>query len=285
MPTDPLATDAVPAPVPVAAGGSARQRRLGHAPTVLGIAAVALALFAAGEVRSAHPYTDPRFVVDYVATELAVTAWLLLATALWLPARALGLRLPTRPTPDRPGTAWPVAGVGVVATLTWAVARLNLPADSTFDPAMSPLLLRTTLLVGLNEEWLFRGLLLAAACRWWGLRRGAAAALLGFGLFHLLNLLAGVPPALGAIQLVSTVVLGAIFLMGALATRSLLVPMAVHAVYDFAVMDINRMAAAGGSPWIAAVLPMVCYPLGLYCLWRLWRLPAGEPYPSDRPLP
>jgi membrane protease YdiL (CAAX protease family) len=260
--------------------GDTRHRNLAHVPRVAAITVLALGIFAAGEWWAKRPYTDPHFVVDFLGTELAVALLLVLATLLWLPARQLGLRWPTWRAAGAPGPVWPVLTLTALVALAWGVARLSLPEGAPFDASLSWPILRTTLLVGFNEEWLFRGLLLAAACRWWGLRRGAAAALLAFGLFHLLNLVAGVPLALAPVQVVSTIVLGAIFLMGALATRSLLLPMGAHALYDFVVMDLNRLSAAGGSPWVTPALMLPAYAMGLYCLWRLWRLPEGELYPD-----
>ena len=146
------------------------------------------------------------------------------------------------------------------------------------DTAHSWLVLRSTVLVGINEEWIFRSLLLAAFCRWWGLRLGAIVALISFGAFHLLNMAGGVPLSLGAVQVVSTILLGSIFLMGAIDSRSLLLPMAVHALYDFAVLDITAFNQAGANPTPLLIAVVVGVILGIVSLVRIARLQGGEPY-------
>jgi membrane protease YdiL (CAAX protease family) len=166
----------------------------------------------------------------------------------------------------------------------WWFLRSSLPADVPAHDRLALLVLRTTLLVGLNEEWLFRGLLLAAFCRWWGLRRGSVAALLAFGAFHLLNMAAGVPWQNALVQFCVTFTLGAVFLMAALGTRSLLLPMVGHALYDAAVIGMGQMVAPAGMAWAPALLMGVAFPLAAWCFFVLARWPAGQPY-GDSVLP
>jgi membrane protease YdiL (CAAX protease family) len=135
--------------------------------------------------------------------------------------------------------------------------------------------------VGLNEEWIFRGFLLVAFVRWWGQRRGAFAALTAFSAFHLLNIAGGVPPHLALIQFVSTFLLGSVFLLGALATRSLLLPMVAHALYDFAVIDMVRLVAAGASPLTLTIVPIAGFIVGILSVFWMTRLTDGEPYGPD----
>jgi membrane protease YdiL (CAAX protease family) len=148
------------------------------------------------------------------------------------------------------------------------------------DAFTSLLLLRTTLLVGLNEEWLFRGLALAAFSHWWGWRRGWLAALLAFGCLHLLNLIGGVPPAAAAFQFLNTMLLGSVFLLAAVATRSLLWPMLGHAAYDWAVIDAARFIAVGAPATGSLALTAVATLLGLWSLRTLWRMPERTPFPE-----
>lgn len=156
--------------------------------------------------------------------------------------------------------------------------RLSLPEGVAPDAAHAWLFLRSTVLVGINEEWIFRGLLLAAFCRWWGLRRGAVIALICFGGFHLLNVAAGVPLRLGAIQVATTILLGSVFVMGAIDTRSLLWPMAVHALYDFAVLDMMAPATAGANRGGLVVTAAAGGMLGVVSLVEMLRLGNGMPY-------
>jgi uncharacterized protein len=245
---------------------------------VWAVLVVAFVLLGWGELRATDPYTSPQFVVGYVWTELQVTGLLLLATALFWPRRALGLRLPQ-------AGAWRhVAPLLLLVALAVAVriwVSTQVAAEATPDAATSWKLLRTTLLVGLNEEWLFRGVCVAAFCRWWGWRLGWKAALLAFGCVHLLNLIGGVSPAAAAFQFCNTVLMGSVFLLAAISTRSLLWPMLGHAVYDWAVIDAPRFFAAGASMTGSGLLTVVAILLGLYSAWTLWHLPEQTPpYPG-----
>lgn len=123
-----------------------------------------------------------------------------------------------------------------------------------------------------------RGLALAAFCHWWGWRRGWPAALLAFSCGHLLNLIGGVPVWGAAFQFVDTFLMGSVFLLAAVATRSLMGPMLVHAVYDWAVTDTARHVAAGASNVGSASLAVFALGLGLHSLWTLWRLPDRVPF-------
>jgi hypothetical protein len=139
--------------------------------------------------------------------------------------------------------------------------------------------LRTTALVGFNEELLFRGVALAAFWRWWGPRRGTLAAMLAFGSFHLINVAAGEPPVAAALQFVFTALAGAIFVQAAVGTRSLWFPMVAHAVYDAATFDLARFGEAGAGRAPALALAAVALGLGLVSLAMVRSLHAREPYP------
>jgi membrane protease YdiL (CAAX protease family) len=242
---------------------------------VLGVVAIAIAVFAAGLVYSPVPYTDPRFAIEFFTTEVVVTGLLTVATVAFFPADRLGLRAPPA---DRLKGAWPLGVLVLAAVLARAAAVNGLPDGVVVDPDRIGLVLRTTALVGINEEWIFRGLLPAALCRWLGFRRGVYASLLAFGAFHLINLLGGVSPVQAALQFVNTTLLGAVFMVAALATRSLVLPMIGHAVYDFAVIDAQTLAAAGADNTAMIGVPLIGLALGVWCVWRLSRLTGEEPY-------
>jgi len=105
-------------------------------------------------------------------------------------------------------------------------------------------------------------------------------ALVAFGCVHLLNLIGGVPPVAAAFQFVNTMLVGSVFLLAAVATRSLVWPMLGHAVYDWAVIDTSRYIDAGAPPWGSLLLPLLAIVLGLWSVWTLWRLPERVPYPE-----
>lgn len=256
------------------ASAEVRAANLRNPRLVGGVFLGALAIYVAGEFLSPFDYTDHRFVIDYFATELAVTAYLLLATVLLLPAPALGLQRPARVQWRYllPFALWLPTALGA-----WWVTRQSVPAAAA-DTATGWYLLRTTLLVGVTEEWLYRGLVFAALARWLGLRRGAYVALLVFGAFHLINVAAGVPVKLALVQFVLATMTGSVLLLAAFATRSLWLPMLGHGLYDFAVIDMARLAAAGASQAPQAVMMAVALALAITSLVLIARLPGELPY-------
>jgi hypothetical protein len=260
-----------------ASSASTTKHPLDRRAPVWGVLVIAFVLLAWGEYTAIDPYTSTAFVVGYFWTELQVSALLVLATALFFPWRKLGLRAPQ-------AAAWrhvaPLALLIVVVLGVRVWAGTQVPSDARPDTATAWLLLRTTLAVGLNEEWLFRGLALAAFCHWWGWRRGFLAALLAFACLHLLNLIGGVPPIGAAFQFVNTFLMGSVFMLAAVHTRSLLWPMLGHAVYDWAVMDTQRYIGAGASNLPSGLMSLFALLLGLYSLWTLWHTPEREPYPD-----
>ncbi|MFP8777312.1 CPBP family intramembrane glutamic endopeptidase [Hydrogenophaga sp. RWCD_12] len=258
-----------------AAGRGSGPDPLDRRAPVWGVLLVAFVLLGWGEIRATDPYTSPAFVVGYFWTELQVSALLLVATALFWPRQRLGLSAP-RPAPLRYLAPLALLVAAAVAVRIWVATQI--PVDAAPDAATSWKLLRTTLVVGLNEEWLFRGLALAAFCRWWGWRRGWLAALLAFACVHLLNLIGGVPPIGAVFQFVNTFLMGSVFLLVAVNTRSLLLPMLGHAVYDWSVVDTVRYVAAGAPNTASLTLSVFALLLGLFSLWTLWRTPALAPY-------
>jgi hypothetical protein len=261
----------------IASNAPTAMRPLDRRAPVWGVLVIAFVLLGWGEYTATDPYTSTAFAVGYFWTEVQVSALLIFATALFFPWRKLALRAP-QPAAWRHMAPLALLIVVVLAVRVWAGTQV--PSDARPDTATAWLLLRTTLAVGLNEEWLFRGLALAAFCHWWGWRRGFLAALLAFACLHLLNLIGGVPPIGAAFQFVNTFLMGSVFLLAAVHTRSLLWPMLGHAVYDWAVMDTQRFISAGASNLPSGLMSLFALLLGLYSLWTLWHTPEREPYPD-----
>lgn len=92
----------------------------------------------------------------------------------------------------------------------------------------------TMLLVGITEEVTFRGILVVQARREWGSERRALLMSSGlFGLFHLPNWLLGQDFAVTVRQVVVTAVVGAIFFALRRSSGTLIVCIALHAAYDW----------------------------------------------------
>jgi membrane protease YdiL (CAAX protease family) len=94
-----------------------------------------------------------------------------------------------------------------------------------------------SLLAGVGEELLFRGVLQELLCGWWGLGAGLATASLVFGLLHALT------PTYAVLATLMGAYLGGVWL----ATGNLLPAIIAHALYDFlALVVLVRYAPAGG---------------------------------------
>ncbi len=121
-----------------------------------------------------------------------------------------------------------------------AVAAFVVPAAS-FVSAGAPSrsadawigLTATMLLVGLTEELTFRGILLVGARTRTGERRALLFCSLLFGLFHLPNVCLGAPLADGVRQMLATAVIGSLFYVFRRVSRGLLVPVVLHAAWDW----------------------------------------------------
>jgi membrane protease YdiL (CAAX protease family) len=92
-----------------------------------------------------------------------------------------------------------------------------------FLGASSRTLLLISVLAGLGEECLFRGVLQSALSTWFGMPVALAATSVLFGLAHLIT------PAYAVLAGLIGAYLGAL----AVATDNLLVPIVAHALYDF----------------------------------------------------
>lgn len=126
-----------------------------------------------------------------------------------------------------------------------------------------------TLLVGLNEELMARGVLLTGFRR---LGSETSAWLWSTGLFALMhgaNLFQGSPLRDVLHQIMSTFVLGTLLYLSRRATGSLLVPIIVHATWDFSLLShgTSKAAIVPGSEaalqLLQAPLPMILFVIAL----------------------
>lgn len=108
-----------------------------------------------------------------------------------------------------------------------AVGRLNRTVDELLLPLFAELRLWQyaviSLLAGVGEELLFRGVLQAVLSNWLGATAAVGVTSVVFGLAHLIT------PLYGVLAAVVSVYLGWLFLQ----YENLLVPMVTHAMYDF----------------------------------------------------
>lgn len=242
---------------------------------VLLVYLISLVLLLMGAINAPYGYGDPQLVAGFWITELVVALMLLLATWAFFPAGRIGLRMPQL---VRPWQLMPLLLLLGSAVAVWAFVRLTLHPAILLDNVLSLKILRTTMLVGVSEEWMYRGLLLAALSRWFGLRRGALLSLFLFGALHLFNLVSGMPPLYAVMQFFMTMLIGATFVLAAVGTRSLVIPMLAHGIYDFCVIDTLSTIESGARSWpilIVSATGLVC---GLLSLVWIIRLNGDEPF-------
>jgi membrane protease YdiL (CAAX protease family) len=256
--------------------GLIRRARLDRPGPALAVAALGFATMLAGLLASPHPYGTTAFVVDFLVAEIALAVVVVGAAIAFFPVADLGLRAPRLVAPRR---LVPLALLCAGAVAAWVVARGSVADPAAADLGTTLRVLRTTALVGLNEEVLFRGLLLAALWRVFGARRGAVAALAAFGSFHLLNVAGGLTPGAAVFQCVFTIVVGAVFLQAAVGCGALWPSIVGHALYDLVVFDLGRFAAAGAGPGPGLALWALAVATGLVSLAMLRGLDGPAPYP------
>jgi membrane protease YdiL (CAAX protease family) len=190
-----------------------------------------------------------RFVVQALAFE----------GALAVVACALGWLLPIPPWQqihwELAGLGWGIAacipllaGMFVLRGLrSGPLGRLNRVVDQFVAPLFAKCTLLDFALIsivgGLGEELLFRGLIQAALTNWLGVAAGIVIASLLFGLAHIIT------PTYAVLAALIGVYLGWVWI----AADNLLAPIVAHALYDFAALVyLTRGARGGASPAVSS---------------------------------
>lgn len=237
--------------------------------------ACSLLILGWGAVCSPYTYDDPRFVVYYGGTELVLAVVLVTATWFLRPTAMIGLRAPGPKVEF--AQVLPLLVMLSVALLSWCRVRYMAPIGvSAAVPSWH--ILRTTLLVGFTEEWMYRGLLFAALSHWYGLRKGALIAIVLFGLLHALNVFAGLPVAAAGLQVGMAALSGSIFVLAAHGFRSIWAGMLAHGFYDFLVIDAAQWAAVGAPHEGSYAVLGVNLLLGIHGLRQLAKFRGEEAF-------
>lgn len=213
-------------------------RAVGWLALIVGIASHAIAV----SLMMQHPLGGPG--IDFQDLGTLATPWIrqmavplaIVLTVQLVLISALGWWRPVLfdSTRDR---RWWVAAIATLPLLLGlsAVVRNGLAdAPSSYFVGLTV----TVLLVGVTEELTFRGVVLVAVRR---LRTTERAALwisvTAFGLFHLGNLLLGAEIAVTLRQVVQTTLIGAILYCARRSSSTILLPIAIHAAYDWLVLQ------------------------------------------------
>ena len=158
---------------------------------------------------------------------------------------------------------------GAYRAVPWVVVVLLLiTADWRNIHARGPgLLLLTalaTLIVGFCEELVFRGLVLTAFRRSMSEAGAWFFSTLAFGLLHLPNALLGAPLAGSLVQVVLAFISGTVFYLIRRSSGGLVVPMLIHALWDFTAFSRAGSEALALVPLTGNVVIFVVALLG----WR-----------------
>jgi membrane protease YdiL (CAAX protease family) len=182
---------------------------------------------------------------------LAITVEGGLIAAAWLIGWALDVSALGRFSFDWEGAAWGLLAavpmlLGFFAAVRYPVGPLRSIkkfTDETIRPLMKTCslidLLGISVLAGVGEELLFRGVLQEAFSGWMGIWAGVALAAVLFGLLH------AVTPSYAVMAAVMGVYLGLVFHF----TDNLLTAVVAHAVYDFvALIWVTRGPGTDAQP-------------------------------------
>ena len=138
------------------------------------------------------------------------------------------------------------------------LARLAGSPWATFDATYVGVLAFAMILVGFNEEILFRGIL-AHGARGpgpWSEARAMLVSSLGFGLFHLPNALGG--QAIGAtlFQVGYAFVMGIALFVSMRISRRILLPVALHALWDFSTFTSKSQPPGNVAALVISLLTL-----------------------------
>ena len=249
-------------------------------PKALTVALIQLAILSAGWAISTADYTESDFASRHIVTLLIVTVFLAAVSFLMNDPGEIGLRKPTMSA--RPMWTIPAVLTTLMVAAHFAVAWATLPEDASVDGATTAGTFATTIMVGITEEWTYRGLLLVVLAKVFGLRRGLLWSSVGFGLLHAINPIAGQSASSTVSQVALTGVLSGIFILAAVGTRSIWPAMVLHGLYDFFLIGSSQFVDAGGDksvlPSVATLIAVVG---AVYGFVRVARSGITRPFLDD----
>jgi hypothetical protein len=152
------------------------------------------------------------------------------------------------------------------------LVRLAVSPWPSFDATYIGVLAFAMILVGFNEELLFRGIL-AHGARGpgpWSEARAMLVSSLGFGLFHLPNVLGGQAIGPTLIQVGYAFFMGIALFVSMRISRSIRLPVAMHALWDFSTFTSKSQTPVDLAALLTAVLMLVTVLLILTAIaWSL----------------
>lgn len=150
--------------------------------------------------------------------------------------------------------------------------RLVSSPWQSFDAAYVLVLAVSMIMVGFNEELLFRGILAygARGPGSWSEARCMVISSLGFGLFHLPNVLVGQALGPTLIQVCYAFFMGIALFVSMRISRSILLPVAMHALWDFSTFTCKSHLPA--PPLSQATVVLFIATVSLILVAIVWSL-------------
>lgn len=163
--------------------------------------------------------------------------------------------------------------------------RLASSPWPSFDATYIVVLAFAMILVGFNEEILFRGIL-AHGVRGpgpWSEARAMLVSSIGFGLFHLPNALGGQDIGATLFQVGYAFVMGIALFVSMRISRGILLPVAMHALWDFSTFTSKSQTPGDVAALVTAALTLAIVILILAAI--AWSLGKKRQPVSNLPLP
>ncbi|MGR6466106.1 CPBP family intramembrane glutamic endopeptidase [Rhizobium sp. PAMB 3182] len=179
-----------------------------------------------------------------------------------------------RPRPGLFGIIWLPALY--IAVMFASAVSLGLP-----PPHVVALVFINTMLVGISEETMFRGVLFSGARRVMRIWPAIIVVTLVFGVVHVLNALFTGNLLAAVLQALAATMSGLLFMAVRIRSGSLYPAIALHALWDFSLLTIVRSASAQAEglslnevaatiPWYQQLVPvLVVLPLLMHAVYLL----------------
>ncbi|BES64936.1 hypothetical protein SANA_13750 [Gottschalkiaceae bacterium SANA] len=146
---------------------------------------------------------------------------------------------------DPKGLKWFIPYFIILAVIL-ALIIFTADREKGFNIWLTVQILVTTLLVGISEEVMFRGIVFHTFLENGNVKRAIFISAIAFALLHSVNVLGGLPLAGMLYQLFSTFVFGMIFACLAYKMKNLTLLIVYHWIWDFALVSSSVMHTSIG---------------------------------------
>lgn len=145
-----------------------------------------------------------------------------------------------------------------------------------------------SILVGISEELMFRGLLLSAFTKEWGFKKAAIAVILIFGAIHILNAISTGKLLAGFMQAFMAMSTGILFLAYRVKNGTIIIAMILHAIWDFMVFILSNTTKTLKPDILTLVVEVILLlspiAFGIYGLYLLNKKGVADDYIESQDL-